>query len=115
VGLAFLALALVAVWRGRAATATVLATPGILLALAGVVAPTHLGPVERAWMGLAHAMSRVTTPVAMGIIYFGVLTPVGLIRRALGARSLQHPLRQGSYWQPRTDGPRDATALERQF
>ena len=30
--------------------------------LAALVAPTALGPVERAWMGLAHAISRVTTP-----------------------------------------------------
>jgi len=31
-----------------------------------------------AWMGLAHAISRVTTPIALGIVYF-VVTALALL------------------------------------
>ena len=49
-----------------------------------------LGPVERAWMGLAHAISKVTTPIVMGVMYLLVLTPVGLLRRRFGGNPLVH-------------------------
>ena len=39
---------------------------GAARASAALVVPTQLGPVERAWMGLAHAISKVTTPIFMG-------------------------------------------------
>ena len=63
---------------------------GGALALAGLVVPRDLGPVERAWMGLAHPISKVTTPIFMGVMYFLVLTPIrgrcaGLRRQPAGA------------------------------
>jgi hypothetical protein len=56
----------------------------VLLMVGGVVVPRKLGPVERAWMAAAHRVSKVTTPVIMGIVYFLVLTPIGLVMRLLG-------------------------------
>ena len=52
--------------------------------------PTLLGPVNRAWMGLAHLISKVTTPIFMGVVYFVVLTPIGLGMRLAGRRPLVH-------------------------
>ena len=40
-------------------------------------------------MGLAHAISKVTTPIFMGVVYFVVITPIGFIRRrAFGSNPL---------------------------
>ncbi len=63
---------------------------GAVLVLAGLLVPTLLGPVNRAWMGLAHLISKVTTPIFMGIVYFLVLTPIGLGMRLFGRRPLVH-------------------------
>lgn len=115
VGAAFLVLAGIGWWRGGGIATTIFASLGGVLAVAGLVIPTQLGPVERAWMGLAHAISKVTTPIVMGIMYLVVLTPIGLIRRALGGNALEHPAREGSYWQPRPEGKRRSASLERQF
>jgi hypothetical protein len=41
-------------------------------------------------MKLAHALSKVTTPIFMGIVYFVVLTPIGFIRRSFGGNPLVH-------------------------
>lgn len=114
VGTAFLALAGFAHWRGGHTAVGVLGILGGALALAGLVIPGKLGPVERVWMALAHAMSRVTTPVFMGLIYFIVFTPVGLVRRALGKNALVRPASDGSYWVSRAAGARRSD-LERQF
>ena len=73
-----------------------------------------LGPVERAWMKLAHLISKVTTPIVMGVMYLLVLTPVGLLRRSLGGNPMVHDPQSGSYWKSRPEGKR-AGNLTRQF
>ena len=115
VGLAFLALAGILWWRGHATTATVLATLGGTLVVAGLLIPTLLGPVEGAWMALAHAISRVTTPIVMGLMYAVVITPVGALRRAFGGNPLEHASADGSYWRTRPEGKRRSNSLSRQF
>ncbi len=115
VGGAFLAIAAFVWWRGHLKVASVLGVLGFVLALAGLVIPTRLGPVERGWMGLAHAISKVTTPIVMGVMYFLVILPVGLLRRALGGNPLEHKEAGGSYWKPRPEGARRTRSLKRQF
>ena len=73
---------------------------GVGLIAAGAVIPARLGPVYRAWMGLAHAISRVTTPVFMGVIFFLILTPVGLVMRLFGRNPLKRQDVNQSYWAP---------------
>jgi hypothetical protein len=87
---------------------------GTLLVAAGLLAPARLGPVYRGWMRLAHAMSRVTTPVFLGVVYFGVFTPLGLVMRLLGRRALGGAKGSGSYWVERPPGARRSD-LRRQF
>ena len=114
VGAAFLVLALISRWRGHTVAPTLLAALGGLLLAGGVLMPGALGPVHRAWMGLAHALSRVTTPIFMGLVYFVVLTPTGLIMRLFGRHPLRHRARDGSYWAPH-DRRDPAESLTRQF
>lgn len=114
VGAAFGALAGLAWWRGHPLPAQVLATGAGLLMLAGLVAPTRLGPLYRGWMALARAISTVTTPVFMALVYFGVLTPVGLVRRIVGESPLRRAPDDDSYWRERPEGRRRSD-LHRQF
>jgi hypothetical protein len=113
VGGVFLVLAVLARWRGHAVSAPVFATAGILLIIAAVVIPVRLRSVDRAWMALAHLISKVTTPVFMGLIYFVILTPIGLVRRIGGGNSLVHKAGPGGFWADRSNSP--ASSLERQF
>jgi hypothetical protein len=92
----------------------VLGSVGALLVLAGLVIPTSLGPVERSWMKLAGLISKVTTPIFMGVVYFVILTPIGLLRRAFAGSALVHkPAAGGGFWADRSQSPRGA--LDRQF
>jgi hypothetical protein len=114
VGGAFVALGVVAAWRGSWRAAQVCFATGGLLLAAGVVAPARLGPVERAWMALAHAISRVTTPVFMGVVYYLAVLPVGLVLRVLGREGLARPEAGGGFWVVRPADRRQSD-LERQF
>lgn len=75
-------------WRGHEFAPYVLAVPGAMLLLAGLVAPAYLGPVERRWMAFGHLVSRFMSPIVLAVIFFGVLTPFGVAMRIFG----KHPL-----------------------
>ncbi len=114
VGGAFLVLAaLLHFWRHREAVAMGFGVVGALLVLAALVAPTALGPVERAWMALARALSKVTTPIFMGVVFFVVVTPIGWMMRAFGRRPLVHRSEGDSFWLDPASGGR--SDLDHQF
>lgn len=112
---AFAALAGLAWWRGHLAVATAVAAVAGLLFLAGLLVPRHLGPVYRAWMGFALLLSKVTTPIFMGIVFFFVITPVGLAMRIFGRNPVVRKESAGSFWVSRPTGPDRHSDLRRQF
>jgi drug/metabolite transporter (DMT)-like permease len=114
VGGAFLLLALLLWRRTHVTAATVAGAVGAALFLGGLAVPGQLGPVYRAWMGLAKAISKVTTPIVMSIIFFLVLTPAGFLVRLFGHRPLTHPRGAGTYWHSRPEGSRRG-AMDHQF
>jgi len=114
VGSAFLVFAGIAWWRGHPMSTNVLGVLGATLSVAGLVVPTYLGPVERGWMAFAHLLSKVTTPIVMGVMYLLVLTPIGLMRRALGGNPMVHTPSGVSYWKTRPEGHRVGD-LKRQY
>jgi hypothetical protein len=115
VGLAFLAIAAFLWWRGKPGALPWLGGLGGLLVAAGLLIPAQLGPVYKAWMGLALLLSKVTTPIFMGIVYYVVLTPIGLVMRLLGRDPLKHPGADGGVWVARPTGPGAHGSMERQF
>ena len=114
---AFSLLSVLFAWRRRTAPAEATFAIGVLLLLAGMLMPTSLGPVKRAWMGLGHAISTVTGPIVLGLIYYVALTPIGYLRRTFGKSPLARDRSAGSYWIPRAGRAADERrrALERQF
>jgi hypothetical protein len=84
--IAFLVLAVVVFWRGYAWASVIFTVFGGTLWLAGLALPERLGPLQAAWMKLAHAISRVTSPIVLAVVFFLVITPIGLVMR-LGGRN----------------------------
>ena len=115
VGTAFLVLMGIMIWRGHETPATVFAVLGGLLIVMGMLAPRLLRPVERAWMAMAHAISKVTTPIFMGLVYFTIVTLIGVLVRLFGRNPIE-PHRDGdSYWVSRKHEMVRTGGMERQF
>ena len=57
---------------------------GGILGLWALLHPASLRPVYRNWMVLGLLLGRVTTPIVMGIVFFGVVTPMALVMKVLG-------------------------------
>lgn len=115
VGTAFLVLCALTVWRGHEWGAWITGTFGVLLITGALVVPGRMGPVYSAWMGLAHAISKVTTPIFMALVYYLAFLPIGLLMRLFGRRPMVHSPEDESYWVPRDPGTRQRADMERQF
>ena len=109
VGAAFGVLATITWWRGHQIPMYVLGGLAALLLIGALVAPGQLGPVNRAWMGLAQLISKVTTPIFMGVVFFLVIAPVGILMRLFGRNPIRHAPVNNSYWASRTEGRGDLT------
>ena len=103
VGTAFLVFSGIAWWRDYALMARILGGLGAAFWIAGLTVPALLGPVQRVWMGLAHLISRITTPIILGVIYFLVMMPIGTLMRLMGRNPVKHQPVNDSFWSPRTD------------
>ncbi len=106
VGGAFLVLGGLLWRRAHVPAAMVALMLGSALVVAGLAVPSRLGPVYNAWMALAKVISKVTTPVFMGAMYFLVITPAGLLVRLFGHRPLSRARGGATYWQSRPEGAR---------
>ena len=88
VGAAFVALAGITWWRDHPGIATVAGSLGAAFIVAGLIAPGQLGLIYRGWMAFGLALSKITTPIFMGVVYFLVIAPIGIFRRSLGRNAL---------------------------
>lgn len=81
---------------------------------AGFVAPRWLGPFHRLWLSFSIVLGAIMTPVILTIFFFAVVTPVGLLQRLFGKRSLELRFRtqEESYWRER---PARAADYEKQY
>lgn len=115
VGGAFLALAAIGVWRGRRIAPLVFAVLGGLFLITGLLVPSRLGPVYRGWLGFGHLLSKVTTPVFLGLVYLIVITPVGVLMRLFGRRPLERASGAPSWWIARDPAAYRRVGMEHQF
>ena len=114
VGAAFLVIMALSLWRGHTIPPIVLGSLGGALILGGLLVPGRMGPVYDKWMAMAVAISKVTTPIFMSIIYFLVLTPAGIILRLVGHRPMKAKEVGDGFWVDRVED-RARSDLSRQF
>lgn len=119
-GLTFFAVFLViALWPLLSQQPMRLAALGIALVFLAVslVAPALLGPFNRLWLKFGDLLHRITSPVVLGVMFFGVITPVGWFMRLAGKDLLRMKFdpHSTSYWVRREPPGPDKASLKRQF
>lgn len=56
---------------------------GVLLLL-GAIAPQSLKQVHAGWMKVGHVLGAINTKILLGLIYYLLIVPMGIVRRWLG-------------------------------
>ena len=77
-------------------------------AIIAMVRPSLLAGFNRLWLKLGILLGKVVSPIALGILFYGVLTPIGVIMRLAGKDPLRlkHDAAAASYWiQRKPPGP----------
>ena len=82
-----------------------------------LAAPQRLTPLNRLWMRFAALLHRVVSPVVLGVMFFALVTPFGVIRRLAGRDPMARRFEPGAstYWiERRPPGP-DPKTMTQQF
>lgn len=82
-----------------------------------LIAPRLLAPLNRLWLRFGLLLHKIVSPLALGIMFFLVITPMGLLMRAMGKTPLRLRFEPGasSYWiERKPPGPAPDT-LNNQF
>ncbi len=68
--------------------------------LAAWLAPRRLAPLNRLWTRFGLMIHAVVSPLVLALLFYGVITPTGLIMRALGKDplGLAYDREAKSYW-----------------
>jgi len=61
----------------------------LALLLLTMIWPNAFRPLAVLWFGLSHLLSRVVSRVILSVLFFLLVTPIGVIRRLWGADALQ--------------------------
>ena len=93
-----------------------LAVAGAVLA-AALVKAELLAPFNKVWIKIGLVMHRIVSPVVLALLFYGVVTPTGLIMRALGKDPLRLRFDRNaeSYWIRRDPPGPDPESMKNQF
>ncbi len=71
----------------------------LIFLILGLINSKFLSPLNKAWFKFGLILGSVIAPVVMGVVYFLVVTPTGLIMKALGKDILGLKRNKNStYW-----------------
>lgn len=79
--------------------------------------PRVLAPLNRLWTAFSLLLYRVMNPLIMGLLFFLVVTPIGLLLRIAGKDPLHRKAdpAASSYWIPREPPGPQPDSMPRQF
>jgi hypothetical protein len=87
----------------------------LLLIVPALVWPQILNLPYKAWMALGHALGWINTRIILGLIFYGLVTPIGLIRRSFNKDPMGRRLRPDLDSYRIVRQPRPASHLARQY
>jgi hypothetical protein len=117
VGAAFVLLGAWWIYRGKFTNIAYVVLPlGSVLILLGLFLPRALIYPNKAWMKLAEVLAFVMTRLILGVVFFLIVTPIGVVKRLFGWDPLnRRAARSATYWKPYSDRQRDPRHYEKMF
>lgn len=104
-------------WRGRDYYLYLLVI-SIIFLLVSLIAPILLKPIHKIWMILAILLGWLRRRVILIILYYLIITPIGILTRLFGKDFLDLKFKKNatdSYWIPRGTFKFDKKNYERPF
>ena len=76
---------------------------GVILCVTSLILPVILKPFYFAWMTFAVILGWIMTRVILSLVFYGIITPIGLFSRLVGKEFLNLKLNktENTYWNHR--------------
>jgi hypothetical protein len=88
---------------------------GGLLMTVGAVLPRALAPIHQAWMWIGHVLGWINTRILLSIVFYGLVTPIGIIFRLMGKDTMRQGFAQDSPTYRVIRQPRPRSHMKYQF
>lgn len=62
---------------------------GLILLVLDMTWPSAFKPAAKVWFGFSHILGTIMSKILLAVVFYTVLTPMGLLRRAMGKDSMQ--------------------------
>jgi len=85
-GMAMVLLAILVYLKTRENLALYIA---VILHVVNMIVPRVFAPVAVVWFGLSRVLGTVMSKVLLSVLFFGLVTPIGVLRRLFGKDSLR--------------------------
>ena len=88
-------------------------TFSLIFLVLGLLNSKLLSPFNLIWVKFGEVLGRIIAPIAMGVVYFIIITPIGLFMRLIGKDLLRTKFSKNkSYWIKREQ---NIGSMKRQF
>ena len=114
--LIFLAIGGYAIWTESETFGFLFVAIGIGLLLFAFLKPDALLPLNKLWMQFGLLLGLIIQPIVLGVIFFGLFTPVALLMKISGRDELRLRLMvRASYWRVKEVDVADPPTFKNQF
>ena len=102
------------VFRGEPLRLWAIGLGGLLIACGGIL-PQLLAPVHKGWMWVGHIMGWINTRILLSIVFYALVTPIGLVFRLMGKDTMRQAFAESSTTYRVIRSPRPHSHMKYQF
>ena len=103
-------------WGNGAVASYVFAALGAVFAAIALLKADLLAPLNRLWMRFGLLLGMIISPIVLGLVFFGLFTPVGLVTRLFGRDELRLRFEsKRSHWIHRDPASAQENSFKNQF
>ena len=102
------------VFRGEPLRLWAVGIGGLLIACGGIL-PQLLAPIHTGWMWVGHILGWINTRILLGIVFYVLLTPLGLVFRLMGKDTMRQAFAESSTTYRVIRSPRPPSHMKYQF
>jgi hypothetical protein len=101
-------------WRGEGMRLWAVGLGSLLVPL-GLLVPAVLAPVFKVWMKVGHVLGWINTRIILGVLFYGLITPMGVVMRLFGWDAMRRVLMRDVESYRVVRQPRPRMHMTRQF
>jgi len=88
----------------------------IVFLLTTLIKADALLPLNKLWMRVGFLLGMIASPIVLGILFFGLFTPISLLTRLFGRDELRLKISdRASHWKERNSDNEQTDAFKHQF